>query len=86
MDKFDKIRHQQHMERLHSQGKSAIWKGTLRYCSPYPDLQAGMPGIWAPGDQPMFYPEAWKYRYGILGKPENVEVTDETPEHQPKLI
>jgi len=83
MDKLDKERFQRQQEELEREGKPAIWKGGPRYCSPYPDLLTGMRGILREG---FFYPEAWKYRYSVLGKPENVEITGDTPEHQPKLL
>jgi hypothetical protein len=38
-----------------------------------------MPGIYVPDESvPMFYPEAWKYRYGILARTENIRPTTST--------
>jgi hypothetical protein len=56
--------------------------GEQRFCGNFPALAAGMPGIYVPDESvPMFYPEAWKYRYGILARTENIRQT--TPTNSP---
>lgn len=76
MEALDKTHHQQHLERLQRDGTPALWIGGERFCGNFPTLTAGMPGIYLPDESaPMFYPEAWKYRYGILASAENIQLT-----------
>lgn len=90
MDKFDKSRFKEQKRHLERAGLPAIWIGSDRYCSPFPDLKAGMAGILLRSDNPdypdMFYPEAWNHRYPIKALPENVRVTGVTVQHQPSLL
>ena len=56
-------------------GVPAIWVGGERHCGNYPTLVAGMPGIYifdAEEYCSMFYPAAWRYRYGVHAAAQNV--------------
>ena len=56
-------------------GVPAIWVGGERHCGNYPTLVAGMPGIYifdAEEYGSMFYPAAWRYRYGVYAAAQNV--------------
>ncbi|RPH57124.1 MAG: hypothetical protein EHM81_12030 [Chloroflexi bacterium] len=82
MQRSDKTHHQTRLERLQRDGTPALWIGEQRFCGNFPALAAGMPGIYVPDESvPMFYPEAWKYRYGILARTENIRQT--TPTNSP---
>jgi len=73
MQRSDKTHHQARLERLQRDGTPALWVGAPRCCGNFPTLTAGMTGIYVPDESvPMFYPEAWKYRYGILARTENI--------------
>jgi hypothetical protein len=56
-------------------GMPAIWVGGKRRCGNYPTLVAGMPGLYiydAEEYGSMFYPAAWRYRYGVYAAAQNV--------------
>ena len=56
-------------------GVPAIWVGGERHCGNYPTLVAGMPGLYiydAEEYGSMFYPAAWRYRYGVYAAAQNV--------------
>ena len=56
-------------------GVPAIWVGGERHCGNYPALVAGMPGLYiydAEEYGSMFYPAAWRYRYGVYAAAQNV--------------
>ena len=58
-------------------GVPAIWVGGKRHCGNYPTLVAGMPGLYiydAKEYGSMFYPAAWRYRYGVYAAEQNVTV------------
>lgn len=56
-------------------GVPAIWVGGERHCGNYPTLVAGMPGLYIYNAEEygsMFYPAAWRYRYGVYAAAQNV--------------
>jgi len=80
MDNLDKRFFEQMVEELKANGVPAVWLGGERHCGNYPELVAGMPGIYmADLDDrlSMFYPAAWKYHYGVHAAKQNVRTTQQ---------
>ena len=63
--------------KIQAEGVPAVWTGSERHCGNYPALVAGMPGLYifdAKEYCSMFYPAAWRYRYGVYAAVENITV------------